>query len=275
MAQATEYWTTQRDGNWSRPFQYHDSPWWSSDEEIVGSGLEGTYPGDGWTVVVKHALTVDVDILAGLSLQSQVWTPLTVSTSAGSSVTGLPNGSYSASAAVHSIKGETGIGNTATAAFVLAVGTSKPRITFSSPPPAGCEYWLFLSHPTEPTRRNVYCTGITGTTIDLVSGLWENTWTAGVASGGSVGFGNARTQRSATITNALTIHAAGSLIVAAGKSFKARGDIEIQSVAGSTKPYITINSGSTFEFDESQAVVPTAKLYRLLMSGDGDIRIKG
>lgn len=272
MAQDTEYITTRRAGIWSRAMQYHDSPWWASDEEAVADLV----PGDGWTVTVKNSITIDTDVTVGLSLQSQIWTPLAVSTTAGSTATSLVSGSYTAAAAVKSSKGQTWIGNTATAAFSIVNGTSKPRVTFSAPPPAGCEYWLFLSSPLNQDLRPVlYCRGITGTTVDLVGGNYDNTWSAGIAAGSSTTFGNSVGMKSTGVTNALRIQSSGTITIAAGKTLTVRGDIGIESSKNSTKAYIIIEPGATLKFDPNQADVPAYDLYRLLITGDGDIRIKG
>jgi hypothetical protein len=271
------YFTTQRAGNWSREARFHDSPWWSSDEEIIGSVLEFSYPADDWSVIVRHNLTVDVDIVIGHSLQAAIWEPLAVSATAGSTVTALPTGNYTASASVFSANGETQVGNTVTASFLLTNGVSKPRITFAEVPPAGCTYRIYLSHPLNdiPNLRTLYCSGITGTTVDLVPSLWGNTWSAGVATGGAVGFGNSTGVIPSGQSSAITISAEGSIIVASGKELLIRGDLVVESPTGSTKPFVQIGSGGTFRSDPSLAVDPTRADYLMWFQGGGDIRFLG
>jgi hypothetical protein len=266
------YFSTERDGNWSRPQQYHDSPWWASDEEAV----VGLVPGDGYCITIRHVLTMDVDTIIGPSFQTQIWDPLAVSLTAGSAVTNLRSSTYAAAAAIFSPKGRTYIGNTLTATFAIVNGVSRPRITFASPPPAGCSYWLFLSDMTDGQFiPRVYCRGITGTTVDLVAAesATYNIYDAGVAVPGALPSEDYYGGVSPGECNALTIQAAGSIVVAAGKTLTYRGDVEIQSPVGSTKPYFVINRNGILRPDASQATAPTE--YRVLMRGGGDIRYTG
>jgi hypothetical protein len=192
-------------------------------------------------------------------------------------VTALPTGLYTAAAAVFSANGETQVGNTVTASFLLTQGVSKPRITFATAPPVGCSYRLYLNDPSHSggENRNLYCSGITGTTVDLVPNFWLNTWVAGVATGGAVGNQNSGSPQGSGTSSAVTITADGAVIVASNKKLLIRGDLVVESPTGSTKPFVQIGSGGTFRSDPSLAVDPTRADYLMWFQGGGDIRFLG
>jgi hypothetical protein len=262
MAQGS-FWTTHRAGNWSRPITFHDSPWWASDEE--DGDLVGFYPANGDTVIVRHNLTVDADIIIGCSLQAAIWEPLAISTTAGSTVTALPTGSYTLGASVSSANGETHLANTVSAPFTITQGVSKPRVTFVTNPPAGCSYRLYLHGVASGDAMTLYCQDIGGTTVDLVSGFWGNNWVAGVATGGAVTNQNSTSPLLPGEANA----------VASGKRLLLRGDFVVESPTGSTKPFVQIGSGGTFRTDKSAATDPTRADYLMWFQGGGDIRFLG
>lgn len=267
---------TQRDGNWSTVGGDHSSPWWSSDAQIVGSEIESSYPGAGSTVIVRHDLTVDVDITIGLSLQAALWVPPDFTTTGGTTVTSLPTGTYTAAATVFSPMGETQLAGS-TMTLSLTTGVSKPRVLFADFPPTGCTYRLYLDDPSRSggDRMTLYCSDIGGTTVELVPDAWGNTWDNGVTTGGAVTNQNSTSPQTAGAANAITIKSAGSITIADGKRLAIRGDVVIESSASSKKPFILVGKGSTYRMDPSAATDPTRARYQMVFQGGGDVRFLG
>lgn len=267
-------WATQRAGNWSSPGSSPDSPWFASEEE---SG-DLTSPGDGDTVVIRHKVTVDVDVVIGRSLQAAIWEPLTVSLTGGSDVTALPSRTYTISADVESANGRTQVGNTVSAPLVITQGTSKPRVTFAEAPPTGCSYNVFLSDSLGDNflGRSLYCGGVIGTTLDLTLDGYGFSYAAGVPAGTNLGYANSgKGEVPPHQANAVTITSDGSLIVADGKRLLIRGDLAVESSAGSTKDFIQVGKGATYRIDGSQATDPTRAGYIMSFQGGGDIHFAG
>jgi hypothetical protein len=269
MAQGS-IWYTHRKGDWSRPIQYHDSPWWLSDDQA--SGLADFVPGAGDTVVVRHALTVDVDTTIGLSLQAAIWTPLEVSTTGGDTVTQLATGTYTLSATVISDIGETTVGGTVSAPFTLTHGVSKPRVMFPQGPPTACSYNIYLDTPDHPEARNLYSSEITGTSDSTYSDLVSDTW---LVEGVPGAYAESTAPPPSGLAGAVTISSGGSLIVADGKELRLRGDVVVESPEGSTKTFITVGVGATYRIDGSTASDPTRTGYRMWFEGGGKVHFAG
>lgn len=276
MAQDS-FFFTRRDGNWSRPIQYHDSPWFTSDSDAVGD--EGFVPGEDDTVIIRHDIVVDVDTTIGLCLQAAIWTPLTISTTAGELVTDLATGTYTLAASVVGGRGETQVGNTVSQPFVLTQGVSKPRVTFAQAPPIGCKYNIYLDSPTSPGVRHLYCTdiieGFITTHCDLITGKWNGQYVSGLAQNGLSEYEDVDGPLPSGRTSAITITSGGSLTVMAGKKLLVRGDLIVESPPGSIKPYIRVGSGATFLSDNSFAVDQSRADYITWFHGGGDVRFLG
>lgn len=264
------YFQTQRDGNWSRGMQYHNSPWWTNDEDAVPD----FFPHDGYTITIAHNIVMDADIDCGASLQAAIWEPIAVSTLTGFGETELATGHYTVAASVVSAVGETHLGNSTATKFLLTQAVSKPRVTFASLPPTGCSYNLYMDDPDHPGRLTLYCTGINGATVDLVPGQWGNTYGGAAASGGTLASGGAPGPIPYGRSAAITIGATGSLVLAAEKTLTMRGDLIVDSPADSTKVFLQIPATAKVRAPGDLAVDPTAK-YVVRFTGGGDIRFVG
>jgi hypothetical protein len=272
------FWFTRRDGNWSRPIEYHDSPWFTSDSDAVGD--EGFVPGDGDTVIVAHNLTVDVDTKIGLSIASAIWQPLTISVNGpGDLVTDLGSGTYTLAASVVGGRGETTVGNTVSAPFTLSNGISKPRVTFARKPPQGGSYNIYLDSPANPGVRRLYCSSIieggSGTTCDLITGKWNGQFTSGNAMNGLSQYEDVDGPIPSGRASAITITSGGSLAVMPGKVLLVRGDLIVESPTGSIKPYILVGAGASFRSDSSHASDLSWSDYLVWFQGGGDVRFLG
>lgn len=265
------YISTRRDGNWSRPQQYHNSPWWVNDADAVPDFV----PLAVRTITVAHDLTMDIDVDCGASLQAAIWEPLTVSVLAGFAETELATGHYTVAASVVSAVGETQVGNSLSTTFLLTQAVSKPRVTFASLPPTACFYNLYLDDPAHPGRLTLYCSGINGAMVDLESGSWGNSYSGSTASGGALTSGGAAEPISSGRSSAITVSSAGSLILLPGKTLLHRGDVVVESPSGSTKPYIQVGAGARMRADGSLAVDPDNSRYLVRYLGGGDIRFLG
>jgi hypothetical protein len=269
------FWYTYRKGNWSRPITYHDSPWWGSDEEHAS--LTGFVPGDGDTVIIRHEVTVDVDTTIGLSITEAIWAPLTIDLTAGQFATQLGEGPYTLAATITGGRGETQVGNTVSAQFFLIDGETKPRVTFAKAPPTGCSYNIYLDDPLHPRARKLYCSninaGFSSTFCDLVSGRWlAHATNENAAMNGQADYVNSSDPLPSGQTSAITITAYGSLIVAAGKTLKALGDIVVESPKDSKTSFIQVGKGATIETDNSSAVDLLRANYLVWFHGGGNIQ---
>lgn len=236
-------------------------------------------PNIGSTVVVGHDIIVDVDTIIGLSLQEAIWTPLAISATAGELVTDLATGTYTLAATVFGANGETQVGNTVSAPFVLTQGVSKPRVTFPEAPPTGCSYNIYLDSPANPGVRHLYCSdiiaGFSSTYCDLITGKWNGSFVSGLAQNGLSEYEDEVGPIPSGRSSAITITSAGSLTVSPGKKLLVRGDLVVESPTGSIKPYILVGAGATFLSDNSFAADQSRADYLVWFQGGGDVRFLG
>jgi hypothetical protein len=282
---------TYRDGDWSVPSDDPASPWYDSADGPQGSlaaipqGGRGKADQDnptaGDTVIISHAVAVDIDAACGDSYQGEGWSRVAFSATEGAVVTKLATGSYRASYAIRSKWDTYGFATTSAGATESALvsitnGTSRPRVTFPASPPAGCTYDLYLTSTagTAGTGRR-YCGEITGTYVDLVSDKWGNDYSGGLAVNGTAAFAAAFAPTSMRNVSALTIASTGSLAIAAGKILTLRGNLIVESPALSSDDWITVGAGATFGFDSSLAIAPAQAEYIIYFEGGGKIAWSG
>jgi hypothetical protein len=192
--------------------------------------------------------------------------------SGGSAVTDLPSGDYRASYALKAANGQTSIGASETDPVPLVFKESKPRVIFPTYPPAGSTYVLMLTEAGGATgtgRR--YCYDIPGMVCDLVSPLWSNEYTYGVAAEKptSTPFAAASAPAAMRDTVALVVESTGSLIFADESLLTIGGDLLIESADGSTATRATFRGSGTYQFGAAKAQDPAATIYRLAWQGHG------
>lgn len=267
-------WSTYRDGDWSAPFDDPASPWYHATltADLVGYVPHGgggqadqDNPAAGDTVIISHAVTVDVDSSAGNSMQGQIWAPLAFAATGGSAVTRLATGLYRASGAILGPHGIGGRGLSETEPVLITNGVSRPRVTFPAPPPSGCTYTVYLTAASgaSGTGRS-YCGSITGAYVDLVGDKGGNTYAGGVADGGVYVLGTQSSPPADRNATAVTLADGGSLVIAPGKALTLRGDILIEAAGAD---WITVGAGGSFGFDATLAIAPSQAEYRVQFPG--------
>ena len=276
MAQRS--WISQRAGTsghqWSALSTDTLSPWYDNGAQTALASYPGAAPGTNQDIVTqKHAITLDVSATIGYSLQQSALVPVTIANT-GSATTKLATGVYKITYTTVSANGETSVGlRTPTIELTtgtLTNGTSVPRVTFpNGAPPAGCTYNLYLTQAAGSSgTERLFCTGISGATVDLVGAVngsdsfWGNAYSTGVASGGTTAFASATPTTSLLFANraALNMTTAGALTINSGITLTLRGDFgDVGNTASGVT--ITAGSGSSIVFDPTQAVDRTTANY--------------
>src|SRR5438105_543726 len=177
-ARAALYTTTATGSNWSQGSHWTPAP--------PAGG-----PGNGDTVQVSNDTTIDA--AAGSGANGVV----TIGTSPLNAYTGIntygTGGAANTTLGTGTYKGYITVVDTnavecpISAEFSFALTTAtKAQLTLSSLPVGGSSYKLYLTAAGGATAsETLYCSAITHTTLDLTSGSWMNTDTAGVAAGGA------------------------------------------------------------------------------------------
>jgi hypothetical protein len=239
-AMATAY-TSNQPGNWSSA-----SVW-------TPNGV----PGAGDTVVVKHAIAVDSNRTIGASLQGCPQGNATFQPNGGSTPTTFLSGTYRAyytiqQGTTYNAATETSIGFQSELSCGLTNGQNA-QVTFPSSPPAGCSYNLYLSNQNGAANtEQLYCSGITGSTVGLVNNQWGNTDSSGNATGGSTAYSGANFPSFVSkCAVAVTTNASASLALNSGVTLTVRGDLQLSgSIAAQG---LVLSSGSTLLMDPSLA----------------------
>lgn len=219
---------------------------WSSSSTWGGAAA----PGNGDQAVIGHAVTVDSNVTVGTSPPTAPpSSPSATATGGGASGGNLPAGTYRYSYNFVDASGRESSVSPEGATFTISAG-NIPRVTISALVPGADSATLYLSNTGGGlnTARK-YCTGITGTTVDLISASWHNTYSGGDADGGSTAFASAD---AAPNGRSITINSAGSVTVNSSITLTLRGDVH--AIGG-----FAASAGSTVEFDGSASETAEAE----------------
>jgi hypothetical protein len=232
---------------------------WSSGSTWVG----GVAPQNGDTVTVEHTVNLDVARNLGVSLQAQGWVQPTYSSSTGSAATNLATGTYQLTYTCVSGNGETGAGLTERSLGTITQSVSQPRVTLPAVP-SGCTYNIYLTNTGGGSgTEHLYCSLISGTTVDLVGGSWGNTYSSGQATGGTTPYASASgPPATASAGAALAIISSGVLTL--NQNLTLKGDLYLGSVTDGLG--LTASAGTTLTFDPSSASDRTTAQYAFYCS---------
>lgn len=254
QAWADAYTTTATGTNWS------DQTHWALVPSDGTDGNDGV-PGDGDTATVAHATTVDANTTVGTS-PIDVPLPATArSLTSGSAVTELPTGTYVA--AYTFVDGATETPRSVgTSSLAIVNASSKPRVTLPALPTGVDSINLYLTPAGGAvSTATLYCTGITGTTVDLINDDWENAY----GGDGNDAVGGSTAQASAAAPPALPTAAitlsttSGVLTVADNVTLTVRGDI----LKSANTARVVLAAGGHLTFDASACSTPAIGYYVL------------
>lgn len=204
----------------------------------------GSAVNDGDQLVINHAVVQDANMVLGTSPPITPTAAATISATGGGSVGGsLAAGTYRHTYSYVDASGRECSPLREVGSTIAVSAGNIPRVTIGTLPAGVVSATLYLTTAGGGlgTSRK-YCSGITGTTVDLVSGGWHNTYDgSGDATGGSTAFADADTQPNGF---AAVVNSAGSLTVASGVSLTLRGDVQLIGA-------LTFDSASSLEFDAS------------------------
>ncbi len=247
---------------------------WSASGQTTWN--EVGVPGSGDTATVNHAVTVNVSTTVGASLQGTGWAVVGINLTTGAVVTGLATGTYRASFTTVSSAGETGAGLTDTSLGTITISSSKPRVTLPAAAPASCTYNLYLTNTGGGANtEHLYCTGITGSTVDLTGGLWGNTYAGGQATGGATAYASAAAPPTDASVAAISIGTAGSLVWTNNVKLTVKGNLMLTSAAIGTRNNIPVTQGGSIVFDPTGAVDRTRAGYAFHFLNGGTVTFAG
>ncbi len=256
---------------------------WSNTATWGGSGP----PKDGDAASIKHAVIQDINVNIGQALQGQTLTAPTYSANTGSGATNLATATYLGMFTTVNASGETGPGFGAglTERSCAIVNGQQPVITFPSLPPTNCSYNFYLTNSGGLTgTEGLYCSGITGLTLNLISSGWLNNYSSisGIAIGGSISYGSAFISNPVPTfasKSAILIgtNATASLSINSGLKLNVFGDINFGGGGNTIALYMS--SGVSLNFNPTLATDPTKAKYQIysqggmiVCSGDNNLR---
>lgn len=270
-------WRTYQDGDSDILSDNAVSPWFDGQEQSLlrrtpRGGVRFGLVRESDNVIVKNVLTVKGEMGCGYSGPSASWKPVILSPFGGSAVTSLATGLYRASYAVFTLDyyGISSVGNTESLPVNIVNATSKPRVDFGSPPPPYSYYVLYLTDlDAEAGSGRVYCSGITGATVDLVSDKWHNEYVGGVAVGGTVPVVSASHPPDILTVCALTVDAVngGRVIINNDANLKIRGDVYIKSNTSIADPIVTVKGSGQWGYATDMCRNPLLTEYREIRQG--------